>query len=182
MLRLLLLVGVCAYADSISIEISPDRSALVREHFTLSGPVEFEFLESPCARVRLATTGTGPWFTVPAAADLRYEVVPVIPSPRTCAVPIVMPKRAIDSVSLTVTDHGSGLAHISVPQLAHNSKTWTGTFPAIPSQVELEWETGNPPPPSIPGPAGRFDWNFWGLAFVLVTWTIAYLLWARREA
>jgi hypothetical protein len=185
-LRLLLLVSVCAYADSISVEISPDRSVVVREHFSLSGPTEFEFLASPCARVLLATTGTGPWFIVPilSKADIVYQVVPVISSPRTCAVPIVMPKRAIDSVSLTVTDRGSGLTSISVPQLAAHPdlKTWTGTFPAIPSHVELEWETGNPPPASIAGPVGRFNWNFWGLVFVLVTWTIAYLMWARRPA
>jgi hypothetical protein len=29
---------------------------------------------------------------------------------------------------------------------------------------------------------GRFAWNFWGLVFILVLWTVAYLLWASRSA
>jgi hypothetical protein len=183
-LRLLLISAFVLRADSITIEIQPDRSAVVREHFSISGPTEFEYLDSPCARVQLAVTGTGPWFTVPAKPDLVYQVVPAIPSLRTCAVPIVMPKRTIDSVSLTVTDRGSGLTRIMVPQFAGHPdpKTWTATLPAIPSHVDLEWDSGNPPPASIPGPVGSFNWNFWGLAAILATWIIAYLMWARRPA
>jgi hypothetical protein len=191
------LVSISASADSIAIEISRDRRAVVREHYSVIGPVEFVFLASSCADVkdieladsrRMETRGPGPWITVliPAvtAVDLHYQVEPVVPSPRSCAVPILMPKRAVDPVSVTVTDLGSGLSRISVPQLfAHpESKTWTATFPAVPSQVQLEWETGDSPPASGTALTGRFEWNFWGLTGILVTWTVAYLMWARRQA
>lgn len=199
MFRLLpiLLVCGCGYADSIAVEIAPDRHATVREHYSVSGPIEFVFLAGACARVeriqsgdghRLETKGSGPWITVPVSStspmDLSYTVVPVFPSPRTCAVPIVMPKHAVDSVSITVTDRGSGLSRVSVPHLiAHpDSKTWTATFSAVPSHVQLEWETGDAPPAPLSGPTGLFAWNFWGLVGVLVTWTVAYLIWARRQA
>jgi hypothetical protein len=194
---LILFASTCAFADSIAVDISPDRHAVIHEHYSVSGPTEFVFLASPCAWVeqiqssggrRLEQHGSGPWISVPipamTAVDLYYEVVPVVPGPRTCAVPILMPRRAIDSVSVTVTDSGSGLSRISVPQLfAHpDSKTWTAVFPAVPSSLQLEWATGVVPPASSPGPTGSFTWNFWGLTGVLVTWTIAYLLWARRQA
>lgn len=189
-------VCLCAYADSISVEISPDRHAIVREHYSVSGPIDFVFLVSPCARVEkiqshgrsLNTHGSGPWITVSMqaidAADLQYEVVPSVPQPRTCALPILMPKRPVDSVSVTVMDLGSGLSRIAVPQLVVNRdlKTWTASLPAVPSQIRLEWDTGSPPPEPSAGPAGRFAWNFWGLACVLVTWTVTYLLWAGRKA
>jgi hypothetical protein len=199
----ILLVCGCGYADSIAVEITPDRHALVREHYgmrehySLSGPVEFVFLASTCARLEriqsgdghaLETQGSGPWITVPVSSttpmDLSYEVVPLSPSLRTCAVPIVMPKRAVDSVSMTVTDRGSGLSRVSVPHLiAHpDLRTWTATFSAVPSHVQLEWETGEAPPAPVAGPTGSFSWNFWGLVGVLVTWTVAYLIWARRQA
>jgi hypothetical protein len=197
-LRVLLvpLASLCAFADSIAVEVSPDRHVVVREHYSISGPIEFVFLASPCARVneiesagrRLEAHGSGPWITVPIPAmtsvDVHYEVWPVVPSPRTCAVPILMPKHAVDSVSFIVTDLGSGLSRVVVPQLlAHpDSKTWTATFPAVPSHLQLQWESGSAVPASNVGPRGHFDWNFWGLAGILVTWTIAYLVWARRPA
>jgi len=194
-LRLLLfLAGLCAYADSIRVEIAADRHATVQEHYSLSGPTDFVFLVSPCARVEkiqaggrpLEISGSGPWITVAIPPmreiDLSYDVMPTAP-PRACAVPILMPKHPINSVSLTVAELGSGLARISAPHLLHSDfKTWTATFPAVPSHLDLEWETGSAPPPSIAAPTGLFAWNFWGLAGVLVIWTIAYLLWARRQA
>lgn len=199
MLRFLLipLASLCAYADSIAVEISPERHVVVREHYSVNGPTEFVFLASSCGRIdeiqlaggrRIEAGGSGPWITVSipltTAVDLSYIVAPVIASPRTCAVPILMPKRSVGSVSFILTDLGSGLSRIPVPQLlAHpESKTWTATFPAVPSQLQLEWENGNASPPSNGGPVGRFEWNFWGLTGILVTWTIAYLLWARRPA
>jgi hypothetical protein len=93
-----------------------------------------------------------------------------------------MPRHAVDSVSIAVTDRGSGLRGVSVPQLGAGSQSWSGKLPAVPSRVQLEWPGGNLPPAPIPGPSGRFDWNFWGLVVILVTWTVAYLLWARRAA
>ncbi len=194
---LVLLASFCAFADSITVEITPDRHAIVREIYSISGPSEFVFLAGAGARVEkihsaaghpLEINGSGPWFTVRIppmnAVDLSYEVVPTLPSPRSCGVPILMPKHAVDSVSVTIADFGSGLRRVSVPHLVHHRdlKTWTATFPAVPSHFQLEWETGNVPPAASTGPAGLFAWNFWGLAGVLVTWTIAYLLWARRQA
>jgi hypothetical protein len=188
-LLLIALMSVGAYADSISIEVFADRHAMVRERFSAGG--EFEYLSSACARVEkvesggqaLEGRGSGPWVgvTIPAA-DVSYEVVPVIPSPHSCAMPILMPRRAVDSVSITVTDRGSGLRGVSVPQLVADSQSWSGKLPAVPSRVQLEWDSGDSPPASMAGPSGRFDWNFWGLVAILVTWTAAYLLWARRQA
>src|SRR5580700_5509430 len=103
-------------------EITPGRHAIVHEQYSLSGPIELVFLASPCARVEriqlggraLEAKGSGPWITVlissKTAIDLSYEVVPVSPSPRSCGVPILMPKHAVDSVSVTITDLGSGLS------------------------------------------------------------------------
>ena len=192
MLRLLLfLLCLRAYGDSIRIEIAADRHATVREHYSLSGPAEFIFLASPCARVEKISAGeqrgSGPWVTVevPAmsAIELSYEVAPIAPSPRACAVPMLMPRHSIHSVDITLVDRGSDLRGISMPRLPHpEAKMWAATFPAVPSHLELEWETGGDSPPAIAGPIGHFAWNFWGLAGVLVIWTIAYLLWARRQA
>jgi len=194
---LVLLAGLFSYADSISVEITPNRHAMVHERYSLSSPGEFVFLASAGVRVEkiqsaggrpLEISGSGPWFTVRIppthAVDLIYEVVPMLPLPRTSGVPMVMPKHAVESVSVTITDFGSGLSRVSVPHLIRHpdSKTWSATFPAVPSHLQLEWETGNAPPAPSAGPAGLFAWNFWGLTGVLVTWTVAYLLWARRQA
>ena len=180
MLRFLLipLVALGAYADSITVEITPERRAIVREHFSSAGPLVY--LATSCARMeKLESIGNGPWIDVRAASgDVSYAVVT---ASRECSIPLVMPKRAIDSVSITITDRGSGLRSVTSPHfIAHReSRTWTSTFPAVPSALRLEWETGDAPPMSSPGPIGLFAWNFWGLTGILVTWTIAYLFWAR---
>lgn len=192
---LAVLVALAARGDSIDVRISPDRVASVQERFSGAGPAEFVSIESPCMRIEqinagglaLKTQGAGPWseIAIPATASLEisYQAEPVA-APRTCSLPLLMPKHPIDSVSVTVTDLGSGLSFISVPQLtAHrDSKTWTAMFPAVPSTLRLEWETGNRPAASVEAPTGRFAWNFWGLCTILVTWIAAYLAWARRHA
>lgn len=193
----LALIGACAYGDSIAVEVATDRHATVHEHFSLARPAEFEFLSSPCARIEeirssngqpLEPIGSGPWIMVPVSAatavDLSYQVVPMSASPRTCAVPILMPKHPVDSVSVRITDRGSGLSRVTEPRfVAHpDSKTWTATLPAVPSHVQLDWPSGDAPPASRAGPVGLFAWNFWGLVSVLVIWTIAYLFWAHRQA
>lgn len=191
------LVAICAYADSITVEVMPGRQAIVQERYALPGPAELVYLSSPCMRVAkirttdgraLEATGSGPWITVAAPAeavvDLSYEAVPVSPSPQTCAVPLLMPKHAIQSVSVSVIDRGSRLRDITVPHLVAQpaSGKWTATFPAVPSRLQLDWETGNAPPAAPSQPAGLFFWNFWGLTGVLVVWASAYLVWARRQA
>lgn len=193
---LLALAGTCVYADSIAIEITPARRALVQEHYSVAGPAEFTFLAGSCARIEaiqsggrtLEPSGSGPWMTVqiPAAShvDLSYQVTPYYGDPRNCDVPILMPKHPIESVSITVRDLGSNLAGIAVPHFIEDSElgTWTAKFAAVPSHINLEWETGSDEPAPPAGPSGLFAWNFWGLVGILVTWTVAYLLWARRQA
>ena len=193
---LLVLACACAYGDSIAIEITPARRALVQEHYAVAGPTEFIFLASVCARVEaiqsggrtLDPRGSGPWMTVaiPAAAsvDISYQAAPMNGDPRSCAVPILMPKHPIESVSITVRDLGSNLAGIAVPHFLEDPelKTWTARFAAVPSHINLEWSTGEAPPPVPAGPSGLFAWNFWGLVGILIVWTFAYLLWARRQA
>lgn len=190
----LALMALCARADSIEVEITPGREAIVHERFSQSG--SFVFLASECARIEklqsgsgnpLELLGTGPWINVAVPqirpVELSYRVVPAVALPRSCDVPLVMPKRPIDSVSITITDQGSGLSGVAIPQLARTSEsTWTGTFPAVPSRVRLEWPRGNAPEAANGGPVGLFFWNFWGLVVVLVTWTFAYLVWASRQA
>jgi hypothetical protein len=192
----ILFLAVGAFADSIEVDVRADRSAVVREHFSQTGSAGFVFLASACARIENPRTGagavevkgSGPWMEVaiPAsgAVDLSYEAVPAEGSPRSCAVPVVMPKRAIESVSVTVVDQGSGLKGIAIPRLAEGpvSRTWSATFPAVPSRVQLEWPSGDAAREETRGPVGLFFWNFGGLAGVLVTWTIAYLIWAKRQA
>jgi hypothetical protein len=195
-LLLLPLVALCAHADSIAIEITSGRQATVHERDAEAGPAQFIFLASPCARIENIRTadgstlnpqGSGPWITVAIppvrAVDLSYQAVPTSASPRACDIPLLMPQHAITSISITITDRGSGLRRVSVPHLLEDSasQSWTATFPAVPSRLRLEWDTGGAPPPPLLAPTGLFVWNFWGLVVVLVTWTVAYLLWARLQ-
>jgi hypothetical protein len=178
----------------ISIRIGPDRHAAVRERFSLPKTEGFEFLASPCGRIgNLMVDGRpesipaspGPWIPAPGGLDYSYEVIPNDANPRSCAIPILMPKTSLDPVSLIVEDAGSGLANVSLPHMSASKdrKRWTATLPAVPSKIDLVWADGDAAPISgRPLETGLFRWNFWGLVSVLVIWTIAYLLWARRQA
>jgi len=175
----------------ITIHITPDRHATVREHFSLAKTQEFVFLASPCARIEnLQIDGmpepipavAGPWITLRAGVDLAYDAVPISPDPRSCAVPLVMPKLVLESVSLMVEDAGSGLANVAFPHMTHDGNRWTALLPAVPSKVTLDWAQGSAPLPRVPLETGLFYWNFVGLVTVLVIWTIAYLVWAQRHA
>lgn len=190
------LLAVYARGDSVTVEITANRQAIVHEHFTESASGGLIFLASPCARIDniqdaggriFLPTGNGPWRVVsipPAPLDFSYQAVPVAAFPRNCAVPMLMPRHPISSVSITVTDHGSGLQNISVPHLVEEfpSRTWTAQFPAVPSQLRLEWDSGNIPPGGSRDPEGLFEWNFRSLVGILITWIAAYLFWARRQA
>ena len=94
-----------------------------------------------------------------------------------------MPKHPLDSVSLTIQDRTRAVLDISLPQLSHPEPArWTGTLPAIPSKIQIEWRTGQAPMPSPEkSPTGLFFWNFTGLVAVLISWTILYLVWARAS-
>ncbi len=186
------LAALGAYANSIDVRITPDRKAEIHERFSGAAPVNFVYLDSPCVRIGriqadgrlIEPQGAGPWRTVASPAlEISYEAVPVAAA-RACPVSLLMPDHPVGPVSVTVTDLGSGLRFISVPHFAADpgSKIWTANFPAVPSILRLEWKTGSPPGGSTPAPAGRFALNFWGLCAVLVIWTAAYLLWARRDA
>jgi hypothetical protein len=181
---LLALASLSARADSITVEITPERHAIVHEHFSIAGPVEFVFLRSDCMQILVDESGTGPWFpvSIPKPDAISYEARPATQFPGSCALPLLMPKHPIRSVSITVIDHG-GLTDVTVPCLARDrgSKSWSGTFPAVPSQIGLEWRGGDTAIAENRAPTGAFFWNFWGLATVLVTWIAAYLTWARRE-
>jgi len=189
-LALVPLAALCVYADSIDVEITPARTMIVRENFSRAGS-HLIFLASSCARIEkiqsadgsvLRTSGPGPWMTVSnASMPLSYEAVPLA-SPRICSVPLLMPEHPIDSVRLTITDHGSGVTRVGIPHVEGGAGKWTATFPAVPSQVQLEWPAGAALPKAPLFPIGRFAWNFWGLVSVLVLWTVAYLIWARRGA
>jgi hypothetical protein len=165
----------------ISVEIRADRHVIVHEHYS-AAPSELIYLASPCARMELTPAGPGSWVTVPiSGSDLTYEVAPVSARPRSCGIPLLMPKSALDSVSVTVEDRGSGVSGISMPHLVRSADRWTATFPAIPSKIQIEWPDGNAPQSKTPPLAtGWFYPNFWGLVAILVTWTIAYLIWARQ--
>jgi hypothetical protein len=193
-LTLLYLPVQAAGTADVYVGIGPDRHAEVREKFSLPKAQGFEFLASPCGRIaNLVVDGTPqsipassrPWIAAPGGVNFAYEVIPNDANPQSCAIPIVMPKTALDPVSLTVEDAGSGLANVSLPHMSASSdrKRWTATLPAVPSKINLVWADGvESPTNKIQLETGLFRWNFWGLVSILVVWTIAYLLWARRQA
>jgi hypothetical protein len=191
----LLLTASRAFAGtaSLTVEIRENRSAVITEHF--SQPVkELVFLLSPCARIenvrvsdanQPTPAGPGPWITLPLpnAVDVSYEAVPLQANPKTCPIPLLIPKQALDSVSLAIEDRSGTVGDISLPHVVRTEPgRWSTTLPAIPSKIQIEWRTGETPTPRPEeSPTGLFFWNFGGLVTVLVSWTILYLLWARAS-